>query len=231
MINYENLYSKDYFSKYGLNSNSPENLKRLEMYRLERKRIFNYCTGGIVLDIGCGTGEFLSGFDSEKWVKFGIEPASSAREFAEVNYGIEFNLEKISERGLDLIIFRGVFQHLDEPLHTIKKYLEILNEGGLIVFLATPNTASLVYRISQDLPALDPSRNFCLTSAAMLKNILQNFGLAVEHIEYPYLNSPYRNLITDHINFALMCLGIKRKFAFWRNMFEVYARKVGKDEE
>jgi len=63
------LYGQEYFGDEELSKD------RQMMYRLEFQRLqdyFNLDKGGYVLDIGCGTGGFLSQFDA-KWKKYGIE--------------------------------------------------------------------------------------------------------------------------------------------------------------
>ena len=66
---YKSLYEKEYFS--GRDSDQ----KRKIMYQQEYRRIMEICefSKGKVLDIGCGTGDFLSLFPDNEWTKFGIE--------------------------------------------------------------------------------------------------------------------------------------------------------------
>ena len=107
----------------------------------------------------------------------------------------------------------------------------MLKPNGYMIFLATPNTNSIHYRLFKSLPALDPKRNFILPSDIMLKQILENFGLRVIEIRYPYRNTPYSNIFLDHLNFLLKIIGFDRNFAFWGNMMECYAKKPGKNSE
>lgn len=224
MIDFDQLYGEEYFKNYGLGYSTLQRQQRLAMYHQEFARLSKYATEGNVLDIGCGTGEFLSNFNVSRWTRFGIEPATAAREAAEKN-GIDFDLSRLKPGTLDLVIYRGTIQHIDEPLSSIKKSVRLMRPGGMMVFLATPNSGSLCYRLFQNLPALDPQRNFCIFSSKTLSQILTNFGLIVEEVVYPYLSTPYARPIRDHLAFALRCFGIKTKFAFWGSMMEIYARK------
>src|SRR5437660_11765154 len=125
----------------------------------------------------------------------------------------------------DLVIFRGTLQHLDEPMEMIKKTIAWLRPGGYLVFLATPNTGGIYYRLFQEHPALNPKYNFMLVSDRSLRQILENFGMEVRRFEFPYLGSPYANPPKDLLRFVLRCLGIRKPFAFWGNMMECYAQK------
>lgn len=213
-------YDQDYFEDRHLGQDP----KREQSYRDELSRIHQYVSQGNVLDVGCGMGDFLTLFDDESWQKYGIEISEYARDVASSK-----NIKLIDYDGtpdfFDLIIFRGTFQHLDQPLYAIQRCIAMLKPGGHIIFLATPNTSSICYRLFGDLPMLDPKRNFVVPSDTMLSHILTNFGLEVLRFEYPYLESPYSNPIRDHIRFLLRIFGIKTRFAFWKNTMECYARK------
>ena len=50
--------------------------------RWKRKLIARYKRQGSVLDIGCGTGEFLHEMTTHGWAAMGLEPSPEASEFA-----------------------------------------------------------------------------------------------------------------------------------------------------
>lgn len=136
----------------------------------------------------------------------------------------EFGYEYPDEN-FDVIVFRGTIQHLDTPFAVIKKCVTLLKSGGLMAFLSTPNCNSICYRLFGSLPFLTPELNFLIPSDTMLRNALTNFGLEVMEIRYPYLETPYARPFRDHLFFVLRCFGVPVKFAFWRNIMEMYAIK------
>jgi SAM-dependent methyltransferase len=213
-------YEEEYFK----DRHNDQDPKRELSYVQEYERINEYISSGSVLDVGCGMGNFLDLF-KEGWIKYGIEISKYASKIAgqKGTRMIDFQFES---KSMDLIIFRGTLQHLTTPLWCIRECIRMLKYGGYMIFLATPNTNSLYYRLFQELPALDPPRNFLLPSDIMLKQILQNLGMSVLKIEYPYLRSPYCNIIRDHMKFILRFLKINKRFAFWGNMMECYARRT-----
>ena len=212
------LYNEEYFDP------RESDIKRVLSYKQELQRVLNYIDSGNVLDVGCGKGEFLELF-GKGWNKYGIEISDYASKVAGQR-NIQIIDYNFHPNTMDLILFRGTLQHLDKPLWSIQKCLEMLKPDGYMIFLATPNINSIYYRFFKELPALDPKRNFMLPSDIMIKQILENLGLKVLQITYPYKESPYSNLIYDHINFFLKIIGFKRDFAFWGNMMECYAKKT-----
>jgi SAM-dependent methyltransferase len=207
------LYEKDYFEMY------KDDPKRDKMYILERDRILRYQKKGRILDVGCGLGLFLKNFNDKNWDRHGVEISEFAVKDYEHSYDYQTGF-------FDAIVFRGTIQHLDTPFTIIKKCHDLLKNDGLIIFISTPNANSICYKLFDTLPMLDPKRNFWIPSDTTLRDTLQNFGFEVLEIRYPYLDTPYANPVKDHLFFLLSLLGIRKKFAFWGNMMEVYAKKV-----
>lgn len=216
---YKVLYGEEYFE----NRFTGQDVKRELSYRQEYQRIKKYVQSGRVLDIGCGMGNFLHIFD-EKWEKYGIEISEYAAKKSEET-GIKIVDYNCESEYFDLIIFRGVIQHLDTPLVALQEAVRMLRKGGYIVFLATPNSNSIYYKFFDTLPMLDPPRNFIIPSDIMLRQILINFGMQIKQIIYPYIGSPYAEPVKDHLKFLGKCLGMNYKFAFWKNSMEIYAQK------
>jgi SAM-dependent methyltransferase len=213
-----NKFNKDYFSTY------EENPARESMYKEEIKRITLYVSSGNILDIGCGIGKFLNHFPSGKWNKYGIEISDYAIDIARKN-GVEVHKEyNFKDSFFDVIVLRGSLQHLPEPFGTINICRRILKNGGLLVFLATPNSNSPYFKRFGTLPFLTPHWNILIPSDIMMSNALKNMGFEILKIQYPYLESPYARPFRDHLYFFLSFLGIKKKFPFWRSMMEIYAR-------
>lgn len=215
---YRNFYGGGYFV------DRIDDDLRTQMELQEITRLKKYIPKkGNVLDVGCGLGEFLSLFD-HGWDKYGIEISQYAIRKAKKR-GVKFTIPNKADN-FDLVIFRGTIQHLDKPFSEIQKRIKQLKPGGFMVFLATPNTGGLYYRIFQDLPFLDPKRNFLIPSDKMFIHILENLGLKVKKIHYPYKETPYAHPLKDFFFFALRLFGIaNKKHAFPKNMMEVYAQK------
>ena len=211
-------YERDYFD-------AREDPRRTEMQRQElgRIRTITGLEGGTVVDVGCGLGELLAQFDAGAWKRYGIEVSEHARAIA-AERGVEFDLPE-GAGWCDLVVLRGSLQHLDRPMDTLWRAFDWLRPGGWLVALATPNAGSPAYRLFQELPMLDPPRNFVVFSDRELRQALLNVGFSQVELVYPYRDTPYAAPVRDHLRFGLRLLGIKRPFAFWRNVMECYARR------
>ncbi len=126
-------------------------------------------------------------------------------------------------QSFDLIVFRGVLQHLDNPFGDLREAKWALAPEGMLAILAQPDADSLCYRLFRELPALDAPRNWWIPGEKELVNVLHKLGFCRMEILHPYWGGPYARPLHDFTSFALRLLGIKRKFAFPGNMMEVYA--------
>jgi SAM-dependent methyltransferase len=220
---YLQQYDRDYFADYR-DDGDPAKGKREQQYAAERGRILRLCSEGRILDIGCGLGGFLEGFADERWDKYGVEVSEYAKQIARAK-GIQFDFAW-TERYFDVVVFRGSLHHVDTPFTLIKQSIRSLKMGGLIVFLMTPNSDGIMYRLFRDIPGADEQLNFLLPSQRILRQSLTNFGCDILEFRFPYWDTPYANLPRDLLGFVLKCLGSKRRVSFWGNYLECYARRV-----
>lgn len=97
---------------------------------------------GRILDIGAGTGDFLSVAKNDGWQTMGIEPSDRAKGIA-IDKGISFveNTTELENHSFDVITMWHVLEHVPDLDFQIKELKRLLKpEGTLIV--AVPNFKS-----------------------------------------------------------------------------------------
>jgi len=212
-------WTDDYFKKR--NSND---MKRMMQFKLDKDLIHRYIKKGTVCDIGCSTGEFIRYMNWNGDV-YGMEIHEGSKKIASDIISFEKNIST-EKNFFDLIIFRGTIQHVDEPFKMIKDSYNALKKGGYIIFLSTPNSESILYKITKDLPNLNWKLNFYIPGEKNLKNALINYGFKICQSEFPYLKTPYANFLKDHLLFIVNIFSKKfYKHAFWKNSMNIVAKK------
>ena len=145
LIFVKNRLNQDGLEKY-YQANESLNKQRNIMYDIEYNLVSAHLkSGSAILDVGCSNGLFLDIFKDNghhcKGVEFGEDAAKEASKKYEVWEGI-FPEIKIAEK-FDLIIMRGVIEHLPNPIEYLDKALTLLNDQGMIYITSTPNAASI----------------------------------------------------------------------------------------
>ena len=215
------LYSDSYFKKRFFND-----ALRIKSFQEEKYFIKKFTSiNKKVCDVGCSTGEFLK---SIKWTgsKYGLEINKKAIFEAKKN-GIKFDKNILNTSNFfDIVIFRGTIQHLENPFKYLSHAHSSLKKGGLVFFLATPNTNSLHYKLFQDLPALDAKRNFYLPSKSSIINLMKMYNFKFIGSEYPYLNSGYDKPLINFLCFFFKIFGLyKKNIPFPGNMMNLVFKK------
>ena len=146
---YKYYQSKNYIShsstKKGL-INKVYHLVRSYQFLKKKKviQIISKMKKGKILDIGCGSGDFLKYMESCGWDADGIETDKGARIIAEKKLGrkIEENVDLLSEENkYDVISMWHVLEHVYDVEKYLKKINKLLKNSGVLV-VGVPNCAS-----------------------------------------------------------------------------------------
>lgn len=139
---------------------------------------------GTLLDVGCGSGEFLQRMRDTGWRVLGTEPDPNAAARLQDRLGFRVfsnvgEVEAQPER-FDLITLSHVIEHVPDPLATLRQLARLLKPGGRLV-ITTPNAkgfgASLFGRFWR---GLEPPRHFNVFTPESLSEALVGAGLRVE---------------------------------------------------
>ncbi|WP_426431889.1 class I SAM-dependent methyltransferase [Winogradskyella sp. HB-48] len=141
--------SEDYISHTNAKRNLFEKVYHLvRMISLKRKlKLINsfHSEEKTLLDIGCGTGDFLEIAKNNKWKVVGVEPNEQARSLANSKtndsvFDIQ-HLETLKENSFDVITLWHVLEHLPNIEMHIKLFKRLLKRNGTLV-IAVPNFKS-----------------------------------------------------------------------------------------
>lgn len=101
---------------------------------------------GRLLDIGCASGRLLQIARDDGWDVMGIDISERFVESARKSFGVkavagDFLTYDFGPEGFDVVVLRHVFEHLDDPLVSMRRVRELVRSGGH-AFLEFPNIES-----------------------------------------------------------------------------------------
>ncbi len=117
------------------------------------KSINDLVSHGMLLDIGCGLGDFLRVARENGWKVCGVEIASVAVEYARKKYGLDVYQGTVencdfSDESIDVVTMWDVIEHIQNPRQALSAIRSKLKKGGMLV-IKTPNDNSLFKSLSR----------------------------------------------------------------------------------
>lgn len=151
-----------------------------------------------LLDVGAGTGDFLSAASQKGWTTFGVEPNWRARGKAsekEINLGND--LESLMHRKYKVITLWHVLEHLADLENQILKMISILEENGTII-IAVPNYKSYDAKYYKDFwAAYDVPRHLWHFSREAVHRLFSKYGMEVVDTRPMYFDAFYVSLLSE----------------------------------
>lgn len=231
-----------YYADYiGMRFKDEEKTKQRKIqYGIDKDFIEAFITKGKVLDVGCSGGFFLDVLGPD-FKKHGIEVDPAAVEYARRSYPFGRDIKHcrlenapFPSESFDLIIMRGVIEHLPDLHSALSKAESLLKPGGYYYIAATPNAGSFcagIYREKWNL--FHPIRHLSYFDLNTTRKMMLKYGLKFLDKEFPYLETPYADLLKDHLEMLDAFLARKkgsfrkigRSRAFWGNIMNLIFRK------
>jgi len=154
-----------------------------------------------ILDIGCGTGDFLKVCQLDKWKCVGIEPNSNARELAKSklnDLNIYAEIKYVPEnQKFDIITLWHVLEHipnLEDYILFFKKHLKV---GGKLI-VAVPNYKSFdATYYGKFWAAYDVPRHLWHFSVKAIKTLFAKHKMQVVEILPMKFDSYYVSLLSE----------------------------------
>ncbi|MEL0455297.1 class I SAM-dependent methyltransferase [Flavobacteriaceae bacterium SZ-1-7] len=157
--------------------------------------------GKTLLDVGCGTGDFLQVAQNNDWKVLGIEPNEQARQIAnqKTNNAV-FKTEqllKFNNHGFDVITLWHVLEHLpnlEEQVSIFKKLLKL--DGTLII--AVPNHKSYdAKHYKQFWAAYDVPRHLWHFNKPSVFKLMEKQNMQVKKIKPMLFDAFYVSLLSE----------------------------------
>jgi 2-polyprenyl-3-methyl-5-hydroxy-6-metoxy-1,4-benzoquinol methylase len=135
---------------------------------------------GRLLDVGCGSGEWLGEMRQRGWTVEGVDFDESAVKLAR-EAGLKVESGSLEEQhypddSFDAVTLNHVIEHVPDPVRTLAECARILKPAGKLV-LFTPNSASLGHRLFKDSwRGLEPPRHLHIFSTKSMRRTLTAAG-------------------------------------------------------
>ncbi len=175
---------------------------RKRSVRWKRRQIARLKDTGSVLDLGCGTGEFLEEMKASGWDTMGVEPSTAAVEFATLRLGLKVLRAHIDDRPdlgrqFDVITMWHSMEHVHRLSEGLNWIHEVLSTNGLL-FIAVPNIASRDAKLyGRHWVALDPPRHLHHFSPTSMDRLLSAHGFRIEKIDHIPLDTLFNVMMSE----------------------------------
>ncbi len=134
----------------------------------------------LLVDVGCGKGNYLQSLRALGWKVKGIEPDPAGAEMAGKRgiqvYNGTLSQAQLPAESADYVTMMHVIEHVLDPQALIKECLRIIKKGGVLV-MRTPNAQSLGHMFfKRNAYHLDPPRHVFVFTSKSLRLLLEKCG-------------------------------------------------------
>lgn len=154
-----------------------------------------------LLDVGCGTGDFLETAKNNNWEVVGIEPNEKARAIAnKKTNNLVFEIEqllKLDAHSFDVITLWHVLEHLPNLENQINVFKKLLKPDGVLI-IAVPNYKSFdAKHYAEFWAAFDVPRHLWHFNKESLSNLVSKFKMEVIKIKPMWFDAFYVSMLSE----------------------------------
>ena len=153
---------------------------------------------GRILDIGAGTGDFLSVAKKDGWQTIGVEPSTKAKSIA-INKGVSFVelTTELENNSFDVISMWHVLEHVPDLDKQIKELKRLLKPTGTLI-IAVPNFKSFdAKHYGKFWAAFDVPIHFWHFSKTAIKLLFEKEKMKLEKVLPMKFDSFYVSLLSE----------------------------------
>lgn len=174
------------------------NLVKNQMFKTKLRLLIKHCKGlNSVLDVGCGTGEFITYLKSKLIHADGVEPTLVAyQKTEEKEIKVYKELSQV-KKTYDAITLFHVLEHVDDYDKTIEDLITKLNSKGLLL-IAVPNYKSHdAEYYKEKWAAWDVPRHLWHFNRENIKNLAKRHNLELIKIKPMPFDAFYISMISE----------------------------------
>tara|TARA_B100000941_G_C28477944_1_gene540378 strand:- start:749 stop:1597 length:849 start_codon:yes stop_codon:yes gene_type:complete len=222
-----------YYESYKYISHHPENKSLINtLYNFARTIMLHYKfiklkpllkPEGKLLDIGCGSGDFLTFMDRKNFDVFGVENNKTALKIcAKKKLKVYNSLKTLPVKSFDIVSLWHVLEHLSQPEEVIANIHNLLTRNGVLV-IAVPNFSShdrLHYQ--HNWAALDVPRHRWHFTPEGLEQMLFKSGFKLQKKSTLWLDVFYISYLSEKLkgnNLAFLRAVLKGSYFTLRSLF------------
>lgn len=231
--------SEEYISHSNTNKGAINKMyQSVRQYTLKQKLslINQYESNKKLLDIGCGTGDFLKTCSNAGWDVSGIEPDSNARKIAcemlSIKVGDEKELLKMKANSFGIISLWHVLEHVYHLNKRIEEIKYLLEENGKLI-IAVPNNMSYDAEYYKEFwAAYDLPRHLYHFDPKSMEMLMKKHGFKIEKILPMKFDSFYVSLLSEKykngkVNYLnALRVGLKSNYLATKNKTHTFSSQI-----
>ncbi|WP_370226895.1 class I SAM-dependent methyltransferase [Mesoflavibacter sp.] len=169
-----------------------QKLKLINGFKTDKKHL---------LDVGCGTGDFLKTAKENNWIVSGIEPNAEARTIAnQKTENAVFDIEQLNNfesNSFDVITLWHVLEHLPDLEYQISILKKLLKPKGRLV-VAVPNYKSFdANYYNQFWAAYDVPRHLWHFDQNSISKLFASIDMEIEQLKPMLFDAFYVSLLSE----------------------------------
>ena len=226
--------SEDYISHTDAKRNLFEKVYHVvRKISLKKKlKLINSChaESKTLLDVGCGTGDFIQVAQQNNWQVTGIEPNEQARSIAnKKNKDSVFDVDKLLKlqpKSFDVITLWHVLEHLPNLEDDIAIFKKLLKPSGTLI-IAVPNYKSYDAQYYKEFwAAYDVPRHLWHFNKASMSKLVNKVSLELVKIKPMYFDAFYVSLLSEKYKHGKMKFFNAIRVATLSNLFSIKTKQV-----